>query len=165
MIKFITDKCRLYETRFSFGATAAIITNLALIAGLRTGEHAKASIIGGMLIIAIADNISDSVGIHVYQESECLEQHEVWLSTFTNFLTRLLVSFTFILLVAFLPMQAAVISSLAWGLLLLGYISYRIARDRGLNPYLAMLEHISIAIVVIAASNFFGRILIAKFKL
>ena len=65
MIKLIKEKCRLYETRFSFGATAAIITNMALIAGLRTGDHAKVSIIGGMLIIAIADNISDSVGIHV----------------------------------------------------------------------------------------------------
>ena len=165
MIKFIKEKCRLYETRFSFGATAAIITNMALIAGLRTGEHAKVSIIGGMLIIAIADNISDSVGIHVYQESECLEQHEAWLSTLTNFLSRLLVSLTFIALVFFLPIKSAVISSLVWGLLLLAYISYRIARDRSLNPYTAMLEHISIAVIVILGSSFFGKALISKFKL
>ncbi|MCX5705275.1 MAG: hypothetical protein NTZ92_04360 [Candidatus Omnitrophica bacterium] len=164
MIKLIKEKCRLYETRFSFGATAAIITNLALIMGLRTGEHAKVGIIGGMLIIAVADNISDSIGIHVYQESECLAPKEVWLSTFTNFLTRLLVSLTFIAQVAIFPMQVAVITTLIWGLSLLAYISYQIAKDRGLNSYMAMLEHLGIAIVVIAASNFVGKLLITKFK-
>lgn len=164
MIKLIKEKFRLYETRFSFGATAAIITNLALIVGLRTGEHAKIGIIGGMLIIAVADNISDSIGIHVYQESECLAPKEVWLSTFTNFLTRLLVSLTFVAQVAIFPMQVAVITSLIWGLLLLAYISYQIAKDRGLNPYMAMLEHLGIAIVVIVASNFVGKLLITKFR-
>ncbi len=164
MIKLIKEKCRLYETRFSFGATAAIITNLALIAGLRTGEYAKVSIIGGMLVIALADNISDSIGIHVYQESECLAPKEVWLSTITNFLTRLLVSLTFVAQVVFFPLQVAVITSMIWGLSLLAYISYQIAKDRGLNPYMAMLEHLGIAIVVIAASNFAGKLLITKFR-
>ena len=165
MIKFIKEKCRLKDTRFSFGATAAIITNLALVVGLRTGEHARVSIIGGMLVIALADNISDSVGIHIYQESECLAQKEVWVSTLTNFISRLLVSLTFISLVLFLPLQLAVVGSLAWGLLLLSFISYRIARERKLSPYTAMLEHLIIAVLVILMSDFFGRLIISRFKL
>ncbi|MCX5695628.1 MAG: hypothetical protein NTW18_03050 [Candidatus Omnitrophica bacterium] len=165
MIKFIKEKCRLKDTRFSFGATAAIITNLALVVGLRTGEHAKISIIGGMLIIALADNISDSVGIHIYQESECLAQKEVWISTLTNFTSRLLVSLTFIACVLFLPLQLAVLVSLAWGLLLLCSISYRIARERKLSPYTAMFEHMLIALCVIFMSDFFGRLIISRFKL
>jgi VIT1/CCC1 family predicted Fe2+/Mn2+ transporter len=165
MIKFIRERCRLKDTRFSFGATAAIITNLALVVGLRTGEHAKISIIGGMLIIALADNVSDSVGIHIYQESECLAQKEVWISTFSNFMSRLIVSLTFISLVLFLPLQLAVFISLAWGLLLLSFISYRIARERKLNPYTAMLEHMIIAVFVIFMSDFFGKLIISRFKL
>jgi len=165
MIKFIKEKCRLKDTRFSFGATAAIITNLALVVGLRTGEHAKISIIGGMLIIALADNISDSVGIHIYQESECLAQKEVWISTLTNFTSRLLVSLTFIACVLFLPLPLAVLVSLVWGLLLLSFISYRIARERRLSPYTAMLEHMLIALCVIFMSDFFGRLVISRFKL
>jgi len=165
MIKFIRERCRLKDTRFSFGATAAIITNLALVAGLRTGEHAKISIIGGMLIIALADNVSDSVGIHIYQESECLAQKEVWISTFSNFMSRLIVSLTFISFVLFLPFQLAVFISLAWGLLLLSFISYRIARERKLNPYTAMLEHMIIAVFVIFMSDFFGKLIISRFKL
>jgi len=155
---------RLYETRFSFGATAAIITNLALIFGLRTGEHAKLGIITGMLIIAIADNVSDSVGIHIYQESEQLETKEVWLSTSTNFVTRFLVSLTFILMILLLPLKVAVIATALWGLLLLSIMSYLIAKDKGINPYAAIYEHISIAIVVIIASNFIGKLIIEKLK-
>jgi len=162
MIDQLKNGCRLYETRFSFGATAAIITNLGLIAGLRTGEYAKLSIIGGMLVIALADNISDSVGIHIYQESECIDTRETWISTFSNFITRLLVSLTFIFLVLILPLNTAVVCSIAWGLLLLAVMSYIIAKDRGIKPFSAMFEHISIAVIVIMASNFVGKLMLSK---
>jgi VIT1/CCC1 family predicted Fe2+/Mn2+ transporter len=132
--------------------------------GLRTGEHAKLSIIVGILVIALADNIADSMGIHIYQESECLKTREVWLSTFTNFITRLLVSLTFILLVIFLPIRAGIACSLLWGLLLLAAISYTIAKDRQANVYLVILEHLVIAIIVIIASNFIGKLVINKIK-
>ena len=164
MFNSLNHKKRLYETRFSFGATAAIITNLALIFGLRTGEHAKLSIIGGMLIIAIADNISDSIGIHIYQESELLETKEVWLSTFTNFISRFLISLTFVLMVLFLPIKLAAVCTLIWGLLLLSIMSYMIAKDKGINPYSTILEHVSIAVAVAVASNFIGHLILEKLK-
>jgi len=164
MVEAIKKICRLKETRFSFGATAAIITNLGLVAGLRTGEHAKVGIIAGMLVIALADNISDSMSIHIYQETECIETKEVWLSTFTNFLSRLLVSLTFILLVVSLPIKSAVVCSIIWGLLLLTMMSYAIAKDKKINPYLTILEHLAIAVAVIIVSDFAGRFLITKFK-
>jgi VIT1/CCC1 family predicted Fe2+/Mn2+ transporter len=117
-----------------------------------------------MLVIALADNISDSVGIHIYQESECLDMREIWLSTFSNFFTRILVSFTFISLVLFLPLNIAVISSIIWGLLLLAVMSYVIARSRKINPYLAILEHLSIAVAVIIASSFVGSFILSRIK-
>jgi hypothetical protein len=55
--------------KFSIGATTAITTSMALIAGLTQGGNVKTGIITGLLIIAIADNISDSLGIHIYKES------------------------------------------------------------------------------------------------
>jgi len=165
MFNKLKNECRFYQTKFSFGATSAIITNLGLIAGLRTGEHAKIGIIGAMLAIALADNISDSVGIHVFQESECLETKEIWLSTSMNFMTRVLVSSSFILLVLLLPLSIAVVLSLTWGLLLLAALSYIIAKNKGINPYAAMLEHISIAVLIIIASNFLGKLILVKLKL
>jgi hypothetical protein len=59
----------ILPTRFSFGATSAIITNLGLIVGFDSLSNPKSSIIRSMLVIGIADNISDTLGMHVYQES------------------------------------------------------------------------------------------------
>ena len=153
----IPTRFELTQTKFSFGATSAIISNLGLITGLQSLEHAKISIIGGILIIGIADNIADSFGIHIFQESECLKTREVWISTLTNFLTRISVSFSFIPLILFLPMKPAVISSVIWGLLLLSLLSYSIAKREGRKPQWVIFEHFVIAVVVIFASSLAGR--------
>ena len=164
MLAYIKNKCRLYQTKFSFGATSAIITSLGLIIGLDTLSHPKLSIIGGILVIALADNISDSIGIHIYQESECITEREVWFSTFSNFFARILVSLTFIALVLALPIKLAVFCSIVWGLLLLAFMSYTIAKGRGVSPYKTIFEHTSIAIFVIIASSFVGKFLISRFS-
>ena len=165
MLKYVKKKFRLYQTKFSFGATSAIITNLGLISGLWTGAHPKLAIIVAMLLIALVDNISDSVGIHIYQESELLSTREIWISTFTNFLTRIFVSLTFVFLVIILPIKPAVVCSIAWGLLLLAILSYTIAQKEEVNPYLAMIEHVGIAITVIILSNYVGGFVVKKFNL
>jgi len=157
------NKRRRYETKFSFGATSAIITNLGIITGLDTLIHPKLSIIVGILTVALADNIADSFGIHIYQESECIDIKEVWFSTFTNFLTRIFVSFTFVVLVALLPISLAMPCSIFWGLALLAVMSYIIAKERKVNPYSAIFEHIIIAVLVIILSHFAGRYVISKF--
>jgi VIT1/CCC1 family predicted Fe2+/Mn2+ transporter len=164
MLNNVRDKSRLYQTKFSFGATSGIVTSLGLITGLNTLSHPKLSIIAGIFVIALADNISDSFGIHIYQESECIGNQEVWLSTLTNFFTRIFVSLTFILLVAALPIELAVPCSVIWGLVLLAVMSYTIAKDRGVNPYRTIVEHLSIAFVVIMGSHFIGRWVIGKFQ-
>jgi VIT1/CCC1 family predicted Fe2+/Mn2+ transporter len=164
MIKSLKRRFNLSQTKFSFGATSAIITSLGLITGLRTFSSPRLSIIGGLFIIAVADNIADSLGIHVYQEAECLKTREIWLSTFTNFLTRLLVSITFAFPVILLPLNIAVIVSVLWGILLLSLLSYSIAKREGKNPYLAILEHIFIAALVILISNTAGQFFSRKFS-
>ena len=164
MFKKIRKQIRNYQTRFSFGSSAAIITNLGLITGLNTAVNAKFSIITSILIIAIADNISDSFGIHMYQESECLDRREVWISTFTNFLSRLIVSLVFVILIYYLPMGQAVIVSLLYGLLLLAFISYILAREEGENPLFNIVEHLGIALVVIVLSELAGRWLMGIFR-
>ena len=58
---------------YIFGSAAAIITNISLIVGLGSAETGKGPIIGALLTIAIADNISDSLGIHMYKEAEGYE--------------------------------------------------------------------------------------------
>ncbi|MGB8656613.1 MAG: hypothetical protein WCE90_02365 [Candidatus Zixiibacteriota bacterium] len=144
-------------TKFSFGATSAIVTSLAFIVGLFRNANPKPAIIGSLLVIAIADNISDSLGIHVYQESQLLSSKVIRASTFFNFLTRFMVMLIFILLVAFLPMGYAVIFSIAYGISLLAILSYLIARGQKVNPHRAILQHVAIAVLVVTVSNFLGK--------
>ena len=148
--------------KFSMGATAAIITSIGLIAGLNHGEHAKTSIITGLLIIAIADNISDSLGLHIYKESECASQKEINSSTFGNFITRLLLVVTFIGIVWFLPPRTAFIVSSIWGLFLLSILSYLISKVRNTNPFKEIISHLLVALVVVIGSRFLGYLILNK---
>lgn len=150
-------------TRFSFGATSAIITCLAFVISLSKTDNPNL-IIGSLLVIAIADNISDSLGIHIYQESDLKKSEIVRTSTFFNFLTRFLVILIFILFVRFLPITYAILFSIVWGLSLLLVLSYLIAKEQNVNPYSAIFWHISIAVLVIIASNFLSGWIMSTFS-
>ena len=143
-------------TNFSFGATSAIVTSLAFIVGLSRSINPNLTIIGLLLLFAIADNISDSLGIHIYQESELKKTKVVIASTFYNFLTRFLIVLSFILLVALLPIDYAVVVSIIYGISLLVILTYFIAKEEKVNPYKAILWHVAIAILIIIVSNFIG---------
>jgi len=141
------------------GGTAAIITSMGLIAGLNYGEHAKVSVLGGLLIIAIADNISDSFGIHVYKESETSDEKEVFSITIGNFLVRLLLSLSFVLLVILLPTNLVFYIATLWGLFLLTILSYYISKVKKASRLKEILLHLLVAILVVIASKYIGLII------
>jgi vacuolar iron transporter family protein len=148
---------------FVFGASSALITNLGLIVGLYLMPNARLNIIGSILVVALADNISDSLGIHIYQEAQKFRSSDVWISTLTNFLTRFFVSVIFIVFFLFMPVLAAVYWSLIYGLISLSIISYHIALERKVNPWWVITEHLAIAIVVIVLSRYAGMLIATKF--
>jgi VIT1/CCC1 family predicted Fe2+/Mn2+ transporter len=151
-------------TRFSFGATSAIITCLALIIGLAKSPNPRFAIIGSLLVIAIADNISDSLGIHIYQESDLKKSEVVRTATLFNFFTRFGVILVFILLVLLLPLLYASILSIIWGMSLLILLTYYIAREQNTNPYKAIIGHVAIAVVVIIISNYVSEWILQVFS-
>ena len=156
MFQTATEKFHSFKHRFVFGGTSAIITILALIVGLDASANARVNIIVSILLIAVADNISDCLGIHIYQEAEGLTAKELLVSFLTNFTTRFCISVLFVLLVLILPLRWAVISSLILGFFLLSSISCLIARDKGANPYSTVGTHIVVAAAVILASHILG---------
>lgn len=69
-------------TGLSFGVTSGVITTLGLMVGLLAGTHLKLAVIGGILTIAVADALSDVLGIHISEEAEGVHSaREVWTST------------------------------------------------------------------------------------
>jgi VIT1/CCC1 family predicted Fe2+/Mn2+ transporter len=141
---------------FSFGGTSGVVTSIGLIIGLGAATAPRSAIISGLLIVALADNLSDSLSIHMYQEAEKLEERAALRTTLVNFVVRLFFAFTFVLIVALLPDSYAAIVALVWGFLLLGLLSYVLARVRGVSSLSEVSKHFGVAVVVIAVSRVVG---------
>ena len=141
---------------FSFGSTAAIVTSMGLIIGFGTATVSPATIVGGLLIVAVADNITDSLSVHMYQEAEQLEARAAFRAVLMNFVARLLIGLTFAIVVLVIPNPYAVIIALGWGLLLLVGLSYILARARGVRALPEVGKHLGVAVLVIAASRVVG---------
>ena len=142
---------------FSFGLTSGVITTLGLMVGLHSGTHLANVVIAGILVIAIADALSDSLGMHISEEAEGQHTHqEIWMATLATFLSKLVVASLFIIPVLVLPLNAAIIASIIWGLLLIVSFSWLMAKKQNKNALHITLEHFIIAIIVIAATHYIG---------
>lgn len=149
---------------FSFGLTSGVITTLGLIVGLHSSTHSSYIIIGGILIIAIADAMSDALAMHVSQESENhYRAKEIWISMIATFLSKFVFALTFVLPILFFALNTAILISIIWGMSLIAVFSYYLAKNAGIKPYKAVLEHLFIAIVVIIITHYVGDFVSAVF--
>jgi vacuolar iron transporter family protein len=146
-------------SNFSFGAVSAVITCLAIITSFDIAKTSKLMVIGSLCVIALADNISDTLGIHIYQEGEFSSFRKVWRSTLWNFIARLFAILVFILFVFVLPPALAIVCSILYGFLILTGISYLVARKRHVAPKPIIVEHIVIAIVVLGLSKYIAYLI------
>ena len=105
---------------FSFGLTSGIITTLGLMVGLYASTSSKMVVLGGILTIAVADSLSDALGIHMSEESDKNTTHkQVWESTFAAFFAKFIIALTFVVPVLLFELLTAVIVAVVWGFLLL----------------------------------------------
>ncbi|HVW24439.1 MAG TPA: hypothetical protein VHC69_03680 [Polyangiaceae bacterium] len=155
---------RARPRHYSYGGTAAIVTSVGLIVGLGAAGVPRASIVSGLLVVGIADNVSDSLSIHMYQESENLEGRSAFHATLTNFVARFLVVMSFVGIAVVAPFRAAPIVALTWGMLLLGALTHRIARARGVSPWRETLKHVFVALLVVAVSRALGAWIAANVR-
>ena len=142
---------------FSYGLTSGVITTLGLMVGLNASTHSRLVVLGGVLTIAVADALSDALGIHVSVEAENKYTHkEVWESTFSAFLTKLIFALTFVVPILLFELSTAIIVSIVWGMLLLGIFNYKLARDRKSSPWKVIFEHLFLTIIVIILTYYLG---------
>lgn len=144
-------------TGLQFGLTSGVITTLGLIVGLHAGTHSTLAIIGGILTIAIADSMSDALGIHISKEAEnTLSKKELWLATLATFLTKFAVAGTFMIPILLLPLTIAIVVSVVWGQLVLTILSLMLARSQRISSFPVIAEHVGIALVVVILTHFIG---------
>jgi len=141
----------------SFGLTSGVITTLGLLVGLSAGTNSRTAVLGGILTIAVADSLSDALGIHMAEESEGVHsQREVWIATLTTFTAKLVTALTFAIPVLFLDLGLAVVVSIVWGASTLTLLSLDLARRQEVSPTPLVAEHLGVAALVVVAAHFVG---------
>jgi VIT1/CCC1 family predicted Fe2+/Mn2+ transporter len=142
--------------RFSCGATSALVTAMALVTGLDAANSTRLTIIAGVLRFAIADNLTDSLSIHVYQESEGLDDTGALRAKLTNFAAGLALSLSFVLIVVLAPATIAVMVALVWGCCVLCVLTALLARQGNVPVAVEIGKHLALAAAAIAASKAIG---------
>lgn len=146
----------------SFGLTSATITTLGLIIGLEAGTGSRLAVAAGILTIAVADSMSDALGVHLAKESEGnFSKGEVMKATIATFLYKFIFALTFLIPVTLLPAPWSLVVAISWGFLILIALNYYIAKSNNEKPFKIILEHLFISILVIFFSWGAGH-LIAK---
>ena len=146
-------------SRISYGGTAAVVTSMALIGGLSAASATKPVIMSALLIAALADNLTDALSIHVFQESEHLDEKDAFRGTIANFFARLLLCVSFVPLVGCLPSVHVAKAATAWGMLLLAALTYLVARERQVSPWPEVAKHLLVAFAVIVVSGAIGHLI------
>lgn len=145
------------RTGLFFGATSGVITTIGLIAGLNAGTQSLAAVLGGIFVIAVADAMSDALGIHLAEEADPETSHgHVWSATITTFLTKFIFSLSFAIPLLLLPLDTAVLASVIWGMLVIILLSYFLAKAQHASPVMIIAEHLFIAMLVVVLSHLIG---------
>jgi len=140
-----------------FGITSGVITTLGLIIGLYSSTNSKITIIGGIIIIAVADSLSDAFGIHISEEyASKNKEKDIWRATFSTLFFKFIFAITFIIPFLFFKLSLAIIINIIWGLVLISIFSYYTAKKHKTSVKKAVLEHLAISIVVIVLTYFIG---------
>ena len=145
------------RTGLNFGLTSGVITTLGLMVGLHSGTKSTLAVVGGIITIAIADSLSDALGIHISKEAEAnVSSNEVWVATFVTLFTKMFMAATFIIPVLFMDLDQAIIAAVIWGLLVVTGLSYYLAVSQNEKPGKVIFEHLTIAIFVVIATHYVG---------
>lgn len=146
-----------WKTGLSFGMTSGVITTLGLMVGLHAGTHSRAAVLGGIVTIAVADALSDAMGIHLAEETKGNgSTGEVWEATLATFAAKFVIAGTFVVPVLVGPLDQAIVISVIWGLFLLTALSIVVARVQALSAWKVIGEHVLIALCVVVITHIVG---------
>ncbi len=152
------------RTGLYFGATSGVITTLGLLTGLYAGTGAVTAVLGGILVIAVADSMSDALGIHLAEEADPnTTSAHVWSATISTFVAKFVFAISFAVPLLLLPLHTAVVASVVWGMSVITVLSYFLAKSAQERPLPIILEHLGIAMLVVLLSHLIGAWVGANF--
>jgi VIT1/CCC1 family predicted Fe2+/Mn2+ transporter len=141
----------------SYGLTSGVITTLGLMVGLHSSTNSKLAVVGGIFVIAVADSMSDALGMHISEESASqLTTKGVWESTLYTFISKFIVASTFLVPILLLDFTMAINISIVWGLSLITVLSWVMAKQQNTKTWHVISEHLLITVGVIAITHYLG---------
>jgi len=145
------------KSGISFGITSGTITTLGLMMGLYSGTHSKMVVIGGVITIAIADAMSDALAMHISEESrKGANKKRIWNATLSTFLSKFFYGLSFLVPILIFALRDAIIVSVVYGLLMLSFLNYKIAKSNKESVSKTIFEHLIIAVVVLVLTYYVG---------
>lgn len=142
-----------------FGLTSGVITTLGLIVGLAAGTHSKLAVVAGILVLALADSLSDALGIHVSEEAEGEHtSREVWEVSLYTLLSKAVFTLSFLVPILLLEPPEMIMASVGWGLILIILFSLYMARAQGRARLWIALEHLVLAVSVVVSAHYLGEL-------
>ncbi len=117
-----------------------------------------------MLTIAMADALSDAMGVHFSEEAEELHSaKEVWEATLITLISKAAFASLFIVPLLLLKLSTAIAVNVVLGLTTLSAFSFYLARRRGIKAWKVVAEHLIIAIAVMVLAHQIGEWISATF--
>lgn len=142
---------------FGFGLTSGIISTLGLMVGLDAGTHSADVVMAGIIVIAIADAMSDAVAIHMSEETNADEaESTIWPETIASFFSKFLIALLFVLPVRLFELDIAIKFNVVFGLVLIAVLSYFIAKMEKRNVWKMVSSHVLITILVVIVTKYVG---------
>ena len=148
------DAIELLEKGAGFGIPTSVVTILAVIAGF-SGLNDFSALITAVLIIGVADSLSDAFGMHLSEEVEHGEGKRTTWVPVGAFIAKFAVAISFLIIIWIFG-KNYLAPSIAWGYTLISVLSWRTAEKHGENPLKAVLQHITFATVVLIVSYGIG---------
>lgn len=144
--------------RLAFGISSAVLTTLGMIVGLNSATSSRIAVISGIAAVAVADSLSDSLGIFAQKSAERgTSKKTAFKHASGTFLGKFIFTLTFLLMFILLPFASAIYASIAWGLLLIIFVNVQIAFIHEENVFKNVMKNVFIAAAVIIASYLAGK--------
>ncbi len=149
-----------FKTGFSFGIASGVVTTLGLMTGLYSSTQSQKVVLAGVLVIALADSLSDAFGIHFSEECKVnRSKRYVWEATFSTFLSKFFFTSTFIIPFLFLTLETAIYASFLWGTILLTSFSVYLAKQQKEEAWKQITKNLSLAVSVIFLTYWLGQLI------
>ncbi|MBD3343127.1 MAG: hypothetical protein GF353_28780 [Candidatus Lokiarchaeota archaeon] len=143
----------------SFGISAAILSILGLMLGIYAALSTKIAIISSIVSLALADSLADTYALYSQKKMKGFSSKKALRFGFSNFLSRFLLTSSFILPFLFLETLLSILINLIIGFIVLIILNLLISIYQESNKIKSLAKSILFSLIVLFGSYFVGTLI------